>query len=215
MTTFNMLRDLRTNYQKSELGEDSINSDPFEQLKEWLKSAIEEGDSEPTAMVLSTVDLKGHPDSRVVLLKEINSGGLIFFTNYNSEKGKQISENGYVSVVFFWAKAERQVRVKGIAERISEADSQTYFLSRPLESQLGAWASPQSETIGSRKVLDDNYAHCKQYFESHEITKPPHWGGFLIRPEYFEFWQGRKNRLHDRLAYNLTGEKWIIQRLAP
>ncbi len=210
-----MLRDLRTNYQKSELGEDSINSNPFEQLKEWLKSAIEEGDSEPTAMVLSTVDLKGHPDSRVVLLKEINSGGLVFFTNYHSEKGKQISENGHVSLVFFWAKDERQVRVKGIAERISEADSEAYFLSRPLESQLGAWASPQSETIGSRKVLDDNYAHCKQYFESREITKPPHWGGFLIRPQHFEFWQGRENRLHDRLAYNLTGEKWIIQRLAP
>jgi pyridoxamine 5'-phosphate oxidase len=150
-----------------------------------------------------------------VLLKELNAEGLVFFTNYSSKKGKQISANQNVSVVFFWAETERQVRIKGIAEKIPEKESEAYFLSRPLESQLGAWASPQSQIIESRNVLDDNFAHFKQYFEIHEIKKPPHWGGFLIHPEYFEFWQGRSNRLHDRIEFVRTGNQWSIHRLAP
>jgi pyridoxamine 5'-phosphate oxidase len=210
-----MLRDLRTNYQKSELTEESINSDPFRQLEEWLKSAIEEGNPEPTAMVLSTVDAKGFPDSRVVLLKEINSEGLVFFTNYNSKKGSQVTANPNVAVNFFWSKMERQVRIKGIAERIPEEYSVDYFKSRPIDSQLGAWASPQSQVISDRGILDKNFSHYQHYFQDHEIIKPPHWGGFLIRPEYFEFWQGRSNRLHDRIAFQKSSGAWDIFRLAP
>ncbi len=210
-----MLRDIRTNYQKSELTEQSVNNDPIQQLSLWLKDAIADQKPDPTAMVLSTIDQAGHPESRVVLLKELTPEGLIFFTNYNSKKGRQIINNQYVSVVFFWAEQERQVRIKGKAEKISDEDSVSYFKSRPLESQLGAWASPQSELIESRQILNDNYAHFQQFFEINEIKKPPHWGGFLIRPEYFEFWQGRSNRLHDRIEYCREDQNWVIHRLAP
>lgn len=210
-----MLRDIRTNYQKHELTEQTVNKDPFQQLALWLKDAVSGNTPDPTAMILSTIDPDGNPESRVVLLKELTSEGLVFFTNYNSKKGQQISENQHVSVVFFWAETERQVRIKGIAEKISEKDSEAYFLSRPLESQLGAWASPQSQIIESRQVLDDNYTHYQKYSQDHELKKPPHWGGFLIRPEYFEFWQGRSNRLHDRIEYCISDQSWIIHRLAP
>ena len=210
-----MLRDIRTNYQKFELTEQTVDKDPIRQLNLWLKDAIAGQKPDPTAMVVSTLDEEGNPESRVVLLKELTPEGLIFFTNYHSKKGQQIIANQRVSVVFFWPELERQVRIKGKAEKISEVDSESYFLSRPLESQLGAWSSPQSEIIESRNVLDDNYTHFRQYFETHEIKKPPHWGGFLIRPEYFEFWQGRSNRLHDRIEFCNDGQSWKIQRLAP
>lgn len=210
-----MLRDIRTNYQKFELTEQSVNRDPFQQLKVWLNDAVANQAPDPTAMILSTVDQNRYPESRVVLLKELTPEGLIFFTNYHSKKGQQIIANQRVSVVFFWPELERQVRIKGKAEKISEEDSESYFQSRPLESQLGAWASPQSEIIESRNVLDANYTHFRQYFENHEIKKPPHWGGFLIRPEYFEFWQGRSNRLHDRIEFCREGQNWKIHRLAP
>ena len=210
-----MLRDLRTNYQKSELTEESINSDPFRQLEEWLKLAIEEENPEPTAMVLSTIDGKGFPDSRVVLLKEVNSEGLIFFTNYNSKKGRQLTVKPNVAVNFFWSKTERQVRIKGVAERIAEEYSVEYFKSRPIDSQLGAWASPQSQIIENRQILEENFSLYQQYFQDQEIIKPPHWGGYLIRPVSFEFWQGRLNRLHDRFEFYLSGNKWLIHRLAP
>lgn len=210
-----MLRDIRTNYQKDELDESSVSPDPFEQFSKWLNEAVKSNIPEPTAMVLSTIDQTGNPESRVVLLKELSSKGLIFFTNYNSRKGQQISGNPHVSVVFFWPENERQVRIKGTAEKIPEKESENYFFSRPLDSQLGAWASPQSQVIESRKILDDNYTQYQKYFQNHEIKKPPHWGGFLIRPVYFEFWQGRPNRLHDRLEYILSGDDWIIRRLAP
>lgn len=210
-----MLRDIRTNYQKFELNEETVNNDPILQLTAWLNDAIENQKADPTAMVLSTIDQEGNPESRVVLLKELKAEGLIFFTNYDSKKGQQITINPHVSVVFFWPELERQVRIKGKAEKISEEDSESYFLSRPLDSQLGAWASPQSQVIENRQVLDNNYAHFKQHFENQKIVKPPHWGGFLIRPAYFEFWQGRSNRLHDRLEYLPAEKSWQIRRLAP
>lgn len=210
-----MLRDKRNNYQKFELLEDSVSKNPFEQLNQWMNEAIQEGEPEPTAMVLSTIDSLGNPDSRVVLLKEINPDGLMFFTNYNSKKGRQISANNRVALNFFWPSTERQVRVKGTAEMIPEADSTEYFKSRPLDSQLGAWASPQSRIIESRVVLDENFERYQKYFENNEITKPPHWGGFLVRPVRFEFWQGRQNRLHDRFEFNLSDQEWLMHRLAP
>lgn len=210
-----MLRDLRNNYQKSELTEDSLHPDPFSQFNEWLKDAIQEGEPEPSAMVLSTVDQKGNPDSRIVLLKELSAEGLVFFTNYNSRKGKQISVNQNVSAIFFWSKTERQVRVRGKAEKIPDEISDGYFKSRPKESKLGAWASPQSKIIESRKILEENYTLYEQYFQDQEIQKPPHWGGFVIRPVNFEFWQGRLNRLHDRFEFCLSGNEWVVHRLAP
>ena len=210
-----MLRDIRTNYQKYELTKQSVYREPINQLTFWLNEAISNEIPDSTAMVLSTVDQSGHPDSRIVLLKDLTSDGLIFFTNYNSKKGQQIDVNQYVSALFFWPELERQVRIKGKAEKICEEDSNQYFKSRPLENQLGAWASPQSEIIENRQVLDDKYSHFQQFFDAQEITKPPYWGGFLIRPEYFEFWQGRSNRLHDRIAFSLINESWLIHRLAP
>jgi pyridoxamine 5'-phosphate oxidase len=210
-----MLRDIRTNYQKYDLSESSVRKDPFSQLSDWMDDAVKENVQEPTAMVLSTIDSEGNPESRVVLLKELKAEGLIFFTNYNSKKGQQILSNKHISVVFFWPELERQVRMKGIAEKISEKESEEYFLSRPIESQLGAWASPQSQVIEGRQILDNNYARYQHYFQNNEIKKPPHWGGFLIRPEYFEFWQGRSNRLHDRIEYCKQVDSWEIHRLAP
>lgn len=210
-----MLKDIRTDYQKFELTEQSVNNDPFQQLTLWLLEAVEEQEPDPTAMVLSTIDKDGNPDARVVLLKEIAKDGLVFFTNYQSKKAEQIAVNQHVSVVFLWSGLERQVRVKGKVEKIKDEESELYFLSRPLESQLGAWASPQSQVIESRQVLTDNYIHFKKEFETREMKKPPFWGGFIIRPEYFEFWQGRSNRLHDRLEYCLSGQLWEIHRLAP
>jgi len=218
MTIYNllqMLRDIRTNYQKYELTESSIQKNPLMQLTKWLEEAVKEKVQEPTAMVLSTVDSVGNPESRVVLLKDLNAVGLVFYTNYESKKGWQIETNKHVSVVFFWPELERQVRIKGIAEKISTEDSEAYFLSRPVDSQLGAWASPQSRVIESRNVLEENYRYYQEYFKSNKITKPPHWGGYLIRPEYFEFWQGRTNRLHDRIEFILIDNQWKTHRLAP
>lgn len=210
-----MLRDIRSNYQKAELNDDSINPDPFKQLNAWLKEAIEEGDPEPSAMVLSTIDSKGDPDSRIVLLKELNSEGLVFYTNYNSRKGRQINVNPKVALNFFWPKSERQVRIKGTVHKVPEENSVEYFKTRPVDSKLGAWASPQSRIIESREILDENFSLYQQYFQDQEISKPPYWGGYLVRPTNFEFWQGRLNRLHDRFEFNLSGGEWVIHRLAP
>ena len=212
---FDMLRDIRNNYQKSELTEEGISKNPLDQLNLWLNEAISGNEKEPTAMILSTIDSNGNPESRVLLLKELTNKGLIFYTNYHSKKGRQISSHPQVSVVLFWPGLERQVRIKGKAERISENDSEAYFQSRPIDSQLGAWTSPQSEIIESRQVLDENYIRYKEYFQEHEMKKPPHWGGFLIRPIYFEFWQGRANRLHDRIEFSWSEDHWKINRLAP
>jgi pyridoxamine 5'-phosphate oxidase len=210
-----MLRDIRTNYEKFELTEQGIEKNPVIQLRLWLERAISEKENEPTAMILSTLDEWGNPESRVVLLKELRDDGLVFYTNYQSKKGRQIAENQHVSVVFFWPGMERQVRIKGKAEKLSDAESVDYFKSRPVDSQLGAWASPQSQIIRSREVLDQNYNHFQEQFKNREIEKPPHWGGFLIRPLYFEFWQGRSNRLHDRIEFLPEGKSWKINRLAP
>lgn len=210
-----MLRDIRTNYEKFELLESGINQNPFEQLRSWLEEAISGKEKEPTAIVLSTIDETGFPDSRVVLLKELKADGLVFYTNYDSRKGRQIVINQHVAANFFWPGHERQVRIKGIAEKIDETESVDYFISRPTDSKIGAWASPQSQVIENREFLEENYHRYQEYFKNRQIEKPPHWGGFLIHPQYFEFWQGRSNRLHDRFEFCLSGNEWIIHRLAP
>lgn len=210
-----MLRDIRNNYQKYELTEDGIRKNPLEQFQLWLNESISGIEAEPTAMAISTVDFDGNPESRIVLLKELTADGLIFHTNYESKKGQQILTNNHVSALLFWPVYERQVRIKGKAEMIPEKDSENYFLSRPIDSQLGTWASPQSKVIANRGILNENFDHYQRYFRGHKMKKPPHWGGYLIRPNYFEFWQGRPNRLHDRIEFKRSGEDWIISRLAP
>lgn len=210
-----MLRDIRNNYQKFELTEEGIKKNPMEQFQLWLNEAISGIEAEPTAMAISTIDQEGNPESRIVLLKELTADGLIFYTNYNSKKGRQILANPRVSALLFWPVYERQVRIKGKVEMIPEKVSENYFLSRPVESQLGAWASPQSHVVENRSILDENFEHYRRYFKEHDMKKPPHWGGYLIRPHYFEFWQGRANRLHDRIEFQRSGDEWIVNRLAP
>lgn len=208
-----MLRDIRKNYQHDFLNEDKLTAHPLNLFQQWLSEAINI-EEEPTAMTLSTV-VDGQPDSRIVLLKQVDEAGLVFFTNYNSNKGQQIATNDKVALNFFWPKLERQVRVKGQVEKLSEASSADYFKSRPRDSQLGAWASPQSKEIVSRDELDQNFSHYSKLFENKEIEKPAHWGGFIVKPHVVEFWQGRPNRLHDRFRYELESENWTIKRLAP
>ncbi|MFA6581457.1 MAG: pyridoxamine 5'-phosphate oxidase [Paludibacter sp.] len=209
-----MLRDIRKQYVLSTLDEQNILPNPFDQFDLWLLEAIESDQLEPTAMVLSTVDENLQPHSRIVLLKELSPDGFVFYTNYEGHKAHQISQNNRVSLVFFWPRLERQVRVVGTVEKISETISTSYFKSRPLDSQIGAWASPQSQLIRSKDFLEKQFQYYKQKF-GETVPKPPHWGGYLIKPSTIEFWQGRPNRLHDRLLFSLENKEWIISRLAP
>ncbi|WP_372772468.1 pyridoxamine 5'-phosphate oxidase [Mangrovibacterium sp.] len=210
-----MLRDIRKNYQKSELIEAKLPGEPIEFFQRWLNEAIQHEEEEPTAMTLSTA-VNGEPDSRIVLLKGIDESGFVFFTNYLSTKGKQLNENGNVALNFFWPKLERQVRVKGFARKMDDDQSSDYFKSRPRDSQIGAWASPQSREISSREELDNNFEYYVKHFKKREINKPSNWGGYLVKAVEVEFWQGRPNRLHDRFRYFLNTENaWEIKRLAP
>lgn len=209
-----MLRDIRNNYQQRELLETEVYANPLDQFRFWLNEAIAEKVHEPTAMVLSTVDSKNSPHARVVLLKDLTSEGFVFFTNYNSAKAAHISGNKYVSLTFFWPEQERQVRIGGCIKKVSKSISDDYFASRPIDSQLGAWASPQSRKIESKKVLEDNFSLYRTKFE-HNIPRPKNWGGYLIEPSQIEFWQGRPNRLHDRIRYEHDKKMWNIVRLAP
>ncbi|MFT3752160.1 MAG: pyridoxamine 5'-phosphate oxidase [Paludibacter sp.] len=209
-----MIRNIRKQYMFAALDENSVLPNPLDQFEVWLQEAIESDQLEPTAMILSTVDEHFQPHSRVVLLKELTADSFVFFTNYEGRKAQQIAQNGKVSLVFFWPSLERQVRIEGIADKISEVLSTAYFKSRPLENQLGAWASPQSQLIRSRDFLEQQFQYYKQKFGDN-IPRPPHWGGYTVKPVSIEFWQGRANRLHDRLLFTLVGEEWKISRLAP
>ena len=209
-----MLRDIRKQYLFAALDEQNVLKNPFEQFELWLKEAVESDQLEPTAMVLSTVDKLLQPHSRVVLLKEFTHESFVFYTNYEGHKAQQIAENNRVSLVFFWPVLERQVRIEGTVEKISEVLSTSYFKSRPLDSQLGAWASPQSKHIHSADFLDKQFQYY-QYKFGNEVPKPPHWGGYSVKPTSIEFWQGRANRLHDRLLFTKESSDWTITRLAP
>lgn len=209
-----MLRDIRKQYVFSALNETDIHENPLVQFDIWLQEAIESDQLEPTAMILSTVDMEHKPHSRVVLLKELLTDGFVFFTNYEGNKAQQMAQNSAVSLVFFWPQLERQVRVEGHVEKISEADSTSYFNSRPIDSQLGAWASPQSKLIDSHRFLETQFNYYQHKF-GNSVPKPPHWGGYLVKPHSIEFWQGRPNRLHDRLLYSKHASAWSISRLAP
>jgi len=211
------LGDYRKSYEKSALMEDSISDNPIQLFQTWFYEVENsDGVDEPNAMTVSTVGLDGFPKSRVVLLKKYTHEGFIFYTNYNSEKGKAISENPNLCLSFFWANLERQVIIKGVAEKLPENLSDGYFESRPEGSKLGALVSNQSTVIDSRAVLEDKLAKLEKEYNGKEIERPKHWGGYLVRPLSIEFWQGRPNRLHDRIRYTLTSEfDWKMERLAP
>ena len=213
----NDLSNYRKVYQKSELSKNEISDNPLELFQKWFYE-LEEfgGDIEANAMTISTIGKDGFPKNRVVLLKKYTWEGFIFYTNYNSEKGKSIEENPNVCLSFFWHTLERQIIIKGTAEKISENLSDGYFETRPDGSKLGAWASDQSEIVDSRKYLDDRLNDFEDKFKGKEITRPKHWGGYIVKPQSIEFWQGRPNRMHDRIRFTLQENyDWKIDRLAP
>ena len=207
---------IRKDYKLETLSEEVISSDPIKQFELWWQQAVDSNIEEVNAMTLSTVDKNNKPSSRIVLLKDFKEDGFTFFTNYKSHKGQCIDQNPNVSVVFFWKELERQVRIEGIAKKISARESDIYFNSRPEESKIGAWASPQSKIIATREVIENNVAEYKSKFAGATITRPIHWGGYLIEPAMIEFWQGRPGRLHDRIRYaRLDNTNWKKERLAP
>ena len=188
---------------------------PISQFSVWWEEAVNSEVLEANAMTLATATKSGIPSARTILLKGYDEKGFIFFTNYNSKKGKELIDNPNASLLFFWKELERQVRIEGTVTKISEEDSDTYFVSRPYESKIGTWSSPQSDVINGRQVLEDNLQRYKDKFTDENVPRPPHWGGFILNPVLIEFWQGRPGRLHDRIQYRLAGNSWIIERLAP
>jgi pyridoxamine 5'-phosphate oxidase len=207
---------LRVQYGNEALDIDSSHIDPLQEFQKWIEAAVHSKCKEPNAMTLATVDKEGRPDARIVLLKEVTNDGFVFYTNYNSKKGKQMFANAYVSAVFVWLDLERQVRIRGKVELYDTIKSTKYFQSRPRESQIAAWASPQSTIIEDRQILESLIEETKVVFENDEILpKPAHWGGYVITPYEIEFWQGRRSRLHDRILYSLQEGSWHKKRLAP
>jgi pyridoxamine 5'-phosphate oxidase len=205
---------LRREYGEHGLDTPDLEPDPLEMFRRWLDDAVRAPLHEPNAMVVTTVSAAGSPSARMVLLKGLDEG-FVFYTNYDSRKGREIEANPAVSLLFPWHDLQRQVRVEGTASRVSAEESQAYFSSRPKESQVGAWASPQSQPVQSRDELDELYdAAQRRFADAEEIPVPPHWGGLRVRPEVVEFWQGRKGRMHDRLVYR-RANPWTVQRLAP
>lgn len=207
---------LRKEYTFQGLSEMDASPNPFEQFKLWFDQALAAKLPEPNAMMIATATLEGKPSARMVLLKDYDERGFVFYTNYDSQKGQQLIENPWGAIVFWWAELERQVRIEGRVEKVSEAESEAYFRSRPKGSQLGAWVSNQSQVIDSREVLEQRLQQLKEEYENKEVPRPPHWGGFRVIPDMIEFWQGRPSRLHDRLLYQQQENgAWTIQRLSP
>lgn len=211
------LKDLRQDYRSSSLLEEDIEKTPLKQFEKWFKDALKAEILEPNAMTLATASKEGIPSARIVLLKDYDEDGFTFFTNYSSNKGQQLAENPFAALVFFWGDLERQIRIEGVIEKISIHESTSYYHSRPKGSQLGAWASPQSSVIPNRTFLELNLKKLEEQYKNEEIIpKPDFWGGYRLIPNLIEFWQGRSNRLHDRIVYKRQkDESWTIERLAP
>lgn len=210
------LADSRKVYTKNELLENAISDNPMELFQQWFLQAQEKELGEANAMNMATIGIDGFPKSRIVLLKRFTWEGFIFYTNYNSAKGKAIAKNNKVSLSFFWQTLERQVIIKGTAEKIAENLSDGYYESRPDGSKIGAWASSQSDVIESREKLDTKLVEFENKFENKEIPRPEHWGGYIIKPQVIEFWQGRPNRMHDRIRFSLQKDySWLVERLQP
>ena len=208
------LADLRRDFSSVGLDESAVDPDPFVQFGEWMNDALAADIRDPNAMTLATVGEDGRPDARVVLLKYYGPDGFLFFTNYESKKARDLAANPYATLHFFWRQLDRQVSIRGTAQKTSREESEKYFLSRPVDSRVAAWASSQSRVIGSRSVLEERFRELKEKFGD-KVPLPDFWGGFRLAPDRFEFWQGRQNRLHDRLVYSQNGGTWNIQRLSP
>lgn len=206
---------LRRSFSSKELDINSVTADPFELFSIWMKEALDSEILDPNAMVLATSSLEKIPSARIVLLRKFDEKGFVFFTNYESQKAADLQHNKNVSLLFFWAELERQIRIIGTAERISTGESSEYFSSRPREHQISAWASKQSRVIENRKSLEIKFDEIKKEFEGKPIPLPEFWGGYRVVPNKFEFWQGRESRLHDRVCYSFEKELWRIERLAP
>lgn len=206
---------LRSEYAAGGLVESDLAADPVTMFGRWLDDAVAAGLTEPNAMVVSTVSGQGQPSSRMVLLKGVTEQGFVFFTNLHSHKGREIEDSPGVSLLFPWHPLQRQVRIEGTASPVGREEVQAYFASRPRGAQLGAWASPQSQPVSGRAELEQAFAEVEARFAGADVPPPPHWGGYRVRPEHVEFWQGRPGRMHDRLAYLRTDAGWAVQRLAP
>lgn len=210
------IADIRIDYKMKTLLETDVAANPITQFGVWWQEALDSKIDEVNAMTLATVTTEGLPDARIVLLKGYNENGFVFFTNYQSAKGLQMAHNAHACLVFFWKELERQVRVNGTVEQVSAADSDAYFNSRPAASRIGAWSSPQSQVIASRGVIEAKEEQYTNQFANQAIPRPPHWGGYVVKPQAVEFWQGRPSRLHDRIRYVLQpNNDWLIERLAP
>jgi len=217
------LADLRQTYARAELTRDHVADDPLDQFRTWFDEALDADVNEPNAMTLATAGADGTPSARIVLLKGLDDRGFQFYSNYESQKGTELSQNPHAGLVFWWAPLERQVRVEGRVDRLPDDESTEYFHSRPRGSQLGAWASPQSQVVDDRAELEENLAAVEaEYGDDAPVPRPPHWGGYVVRPTQIEFWQGRPNRLHDRLRYRrpnadaaADAADWTLDRLAP
>lgn len=206
---------IRKSYEAGSLNEEDVQADPIVQFREWLDTALKSDMREPTAVVLATADAQGQPSARLVLLKGVRDDGFVFYSNYQSRKAQDLAANPQAALTFYWDALERQVRIEGNIEKVARETSLEYFKSRPHGSQIGALASPQSQVIAGRDVLQEKVATLKERYDEGEVPLPEHWGGYLLKPEKIEFWQGRPSRLHDRLRYRLEDGNWIVERLAP